>query len=268
MNYGRSEGAIQDHLPQMLKDGGEYFSLSFLDTKPALSNYWMIKSPLMLQLYMCMLVSGYKKQGSPLVDIDPSTKGVLNARGYFSYSLGETYFGQREAVAENLAIRKVGTYLFAPVYNLQQARTRARLWSLSMVPVRDNGKWKLFGQAVFGHCSLWPMLPYEILGAITVMHLTAEAAKLPLMAVGYMFQRLSFDNIPPKILKQIPSKHKVTEDCWSTPPSETEAVEILRVESRLRRDPNYRPNLGQPLPAHLRAVIDALQSTYRRGINE
>ena len=267
LNFGRSESTLHQNLPKMLHDGGEYYSLSFLDKKPSLANYWFFKDPVLLQAYLCMLVTGYKKQGSPLVDLDPTTRGVLNDRGYFSYSIGETFCNQMEAVTDNLALRRIGTYLFAPVYNLQKAQIRARLWALSLVPVRDDGKWKLFGQAVFGHCSIWPILPYEILGAMAVLQATAKVVKLPLHSVGWMFQRLNFDTVPDKIKDKMSKTYKTAKDCWTELPKEQHANEVLRIERQLRKDANFRPNLTQPLPANMRSLVDGIQTLYKGGAN-
>jgi hypothetical protein len=263
--YTEWDGRNREQLASLLRgDATErvFYGTTFLDESPSLANYWVGKRSLQFYTYLCLLIAGGSKQKEPLVSVDSTLSAALNGRGYFSYALGEVYSTQRETALAALALRNVGTLLFAPVYNLQKATTRPRIWSLSLVPVREEGKWVLVSQAIMGHCTVWPMLPYELLGAFVISQLLASASQLPLLRMQWCFHCLSLPKqwpdgwVSPDV-SEVPSKL----------PSTSAATELLAAEAKLRRNPQVRPHLRIPVSVYDTAFLDGLQKVYAGRAN-
>jgi hypothetical protein len=238
-----------------------HYGIAFDDPVPEFRDYWFGKSSLQLFTYLCMLVTGGSKQSAPLTTVDRSLATCLNPRGYFSYSLGEVLKQQEKPVLEAILYRSVGTLLFAPVYNLQKAVQRPRIWSLSFVSRLENGKWGLYAQAMMGHCSVWPILPYEIIGTVALCKIISEKSKVPLKGLQWIFHSLT-----------VPA---VLQDDWADPdpsqapsglPSESEANALLAAEHKLRRDPYARPILICPIGSYCTKYLDNLQNEYITNI--
>lgn len=255
---GKDETSLATMLTGIALDCSLY-GATFLDPAPALQNYWFGKTSVQLYTYLCTLVVGGSKTKEPLTVVDPSLVPVLNAQKYFSYSLGDVYTSQEEHVTQALNIRQVGTFLFAPVYNLQKATARPRIWSLSFVPIRDHNIWSMHAQAVMGHCTVWPMLPYELLGAVAICQLMVGRTGLKLTGLQWMFHTLSIPDkwpdgwkIPPDLDKEAPSKL----------PSSAVASALLSAEAKLRKEPSVRPALRVPVDAYGTKYLDDLQRAY------
>lgn len=256
-------GDLPSYLQAKSPSERRVYGATFFDSEPKLSDYWIGKTPVQLYTYLLTLVNGGSKQKEPLTVVDPLLSAALNGRGYFSYSLGDVYGSQKTAAIAALAIRQVGTFLFAPVYNLAKATTRPRIWSLSLLPVREDGKWVMYGQAVMGHCTVWPVLPYELLGAIAICQLMVGETKLPFKGMQWLFHSL----VVPSPLPQ----GWMVNDPDTAPmklPSAAVTAELLAAERKLSRNPDVRPTVRAPLDAYGTKYLDTLQRVYKNTIRK
>jgi hypothetical protein len=233
------------------------YGVSYIDKRPSLSNYWLGKTSVQFYTFLLTLIAGSGKQAEPMTFIDKSLNTVLNGKRYFSYSLGDVFASQHESVTTAVGLRQVGTFLFAPVYNLQKATARPRIWSLSITPVREDGKWGFYAQAIMGHCTTWPMLPYEMLGAVAISQLMVGETGLPLRGVQWFFHQLVTDPQPPDGWVNTP-----LEEAPDKLPSMAVVHELLAAESKLRRDPTTRPILRTPIDAYSIKYLENLQIAY------
>src|SRR5690606_18453228 len=174
--------SLPEMMSSMVEQPREELNVLLFDKNPQYENYWFWKTSIQLHTYVYQIIAGAGKSKDPMCKLDPSLYTVLNQQRYFGYSLGSIYSDHSEYIVSRLAVRQPGTYLFAPVYNLkkQTSQARPRIWSLTLLPTFSDRKWELTAQVVGGHCSLWPMLPYEILGIVTMAMATANRAALPL----------------------------------------------------------------------------------------
>lgn len=205
------------------------------------------------RVYSLMVSAGIGKDKDPIIAYDGNLQVALNKKKFFSTNIGLHFLNQRKRVVRDVMQKPYyGTFMFSDIYGLQKARTfRPRLWTINF----RIDKEVLHGTAVFGHCDLFPMLPYEILGAAWLGDWLRHETGMREVKWGWFFHSISNNKIAD--LRPQP----MFEDLYD----ETEALEALRLEGIVRNiRPQLRPMPSIPLSGELDDFVTELFDYWRK----
>lgn len=253
-------------LREAVKEGKDQLNLLTYDPDPMLAQYFFGRTSLALRMHVHLTIAGASKSRDPMCQLDPSLITVLNkmgGRGYFTYTCGDTLRSQRNTVKASVKVREVGTYLFSPAYNLQKARVRGRLWTISLTPVLEGKKWVLEAQVIFGHCAILPALPYDILGAAVMILSTAKDCGMPLKGISWYFHKLVVGTFTEKMFEDYHESNLITEL-----PDEAMSIDIVRADASMRMHNGDRTLAEVPLSTKERKLLDDLHKFYKGVIGE
>ena len=228
--------------------GWEQGATVFRDVNVDLTDYLLLAQPHQYYMYLCMLVTGAKNKAEPLLTVDPEVRSAMNQRGYFAVSLCDNILRQYKAVEDSLRRTKSSTFILCNEYNVQKADIKPRALSLSL----RLTKGKLEAYADFGHCNLYPMLGYEIVGCVSTALSMADVLDTKLTSMSWLFHGLYNESV-----RSVPQQTFTI-----ARPTYSEALDMLRMERALAAAPEIRPRCDRPLSTLEKKVLDALQEDY------
>lgn len=249
---------LQDCLEYTLANKKKLSALSFKDDDPKYTNYWMMKDDWRLMVYVFGTVMGMGKQRSPMIDIDPSLCTILNVQRYFSGSIGFIWERQRERIYDDVNTGISSTVLFADGYNIQKAKMKMGLWTIDINPINNH---EFEAVVVFGHAHIMPMLPYEILGAATVIWDFAQVTGMSPKSISWFFHSLDGKTLDGVVGKSQP-EYRLTEV-----PSMPVAKEYFLAEKSARENPFVRPVPKDPTDLPKMHYLEKLIYHYRERHN-
>lgn len=233
-------------------------ALMFVDNHPEYKNYWMLKENWRLMVYVFGTLIGMGKQREPMVEIDPALKKLLNKQNYFSSSIGKIWTNQQDRIYDHVNIGINSTVLFADGYNIQKAKMKVGLWTLDFNPLYNDS---VDVTAIFGHVHVLPMLPYEIIGAATIIWDFAQTTGMKINSVSWMFHSIDGKTMidEPEISDPETRLLKV--------PNIPTAKDYFAAESFARSNPFVRPMPDTPSDTTLLYYLDSLITWYRSKHN-
>lgn len=210
-------------------------------TDGELKDHFFGRDSLALRLYSLLVLAKRGREREPMVSYDPDLNVMLNAGRYFTVDIGKYFDKQRQKVVSAIMDKSLGTMLLTNQYGVQEAKQRARLWTLSY----SYAGGILRARAVFGRFHIMPMLPYEIVGVATVTRWIAEQIGAKHTEITWFFHELmnvrAMDFPRPDETKPL-----------TVLPAPMDVSELLRMESKIREDtPKVNPIPMTPLPAEL-----------------
>lgn len=237
-------------LQLVAKEKGKHQGL-FRTTEGGMSEHAMGIKPLALKIYALNVLAGIGKDKEPLTLYDGDLQVMLNDRKFFSTNIGLHFDNQRTRVLNDIMHKRGnGTFLFTDIYGLQKAETwRPRLWTVNF-SVEER---VMVGRVIFGHCNLFPMLSYEILGVTVVGEWMRKMTALKGLRWEWFFH--SITNKTVRELEPVPMFKEL--------PELNEVLETLRLENSIR---NFKPKLtpipNTPLPAELDNFVKELHKHW------
>lgn len=221
-------------------------------TDGGMSEHAIGLKPVALKVYALTILAGIGKDRYPISAYDGDLQVILNRKKFFSTNMGLHFDTQKTRVLNDLSHKwGNGTFMFTDIYGLQKGtKFRPRLWSLNFA-LRNR---ELFGHATFGHCDLFPMLPYEILGATVIGEWMLKMTGMKVVNWSWYFH--SITNKTVRELEQQPMFTKI--------PEPSEVFETLRLEEMIR---NFKPKIppfpNMALPKELDDFVKQLHEYWR-----
>lgn len=215
------------------------------------------KTQLATQVFQLLTMFGIGKDRRPMTIYDPDMQVLLNKRGYFSFSLGNTYSSQSEDVEKNLLNKNVrhGVYVFSSKYNLLRHDIPAPgLWNMGITIYDDH----VSAVVYFGNATLAPRVHYDVVGAMTILEKTLQTIKasdLP-RTVSWHFQSIKSTGVCE--LQEV--------DLITSIPDDFVLGEFLRVEELIRNNqPKVIPPAQVPFDDGLFSLLESIVQFHRNN---
>lgn len=232
-------------------------------TEDSLGAHCFHANTLNMRMYQLLVLALQGKRRYPLVNYDGDLQTVLNKAKFFSNSLGFQFAGQRETVISDLVGGRESTMLFTSPYGLQgnpktqKSGVRSNLWTLNFTFKNK----KLYVQAVFGHCTVFPMAIYEIAGVeLIAAWFAKQLGASPIIEHSWYFHKIIGNGSKEKFAPYESSRG------LTAVPSAEELSETLRIEANIRSFKHkMMPTQRVPLSEELNKFLSDVHAFHVKG---
>lgn len=241
-------------------------------TQDTLGAHCFHKNTLNMKVYQLLVLALQGKKRYPLCSYDGDLTTTLNGLKFFSNAIGFQFSGQRETVINDLIAGRSSTMLFTSPYGLQgnpdpkatraksdEAGPRSRLWTVNFMMKNT----RLYANATFGHCDVFPMTLYEIAGVEVVSNWFAKRLGCRTepdgISYSWFFHSLTGNGTVSKLA------YERDHPGLTIIPSGEELAEFMRLEQYIRNNkPRVEPTPRVPLSNELNDLVGLIHTFHKR----